>query len=156
MKIILKDKWKSFRSCIFCSGTLKPIDAFAEIIGLENWIGKSFEIEFDKCKSIIVEGVSTKGEEMDSKDLNLYFKLIERFLEIDANIAIFSASYRVQDEILPKVLEVSSEIGRKVFIERQSMSGDESRKVLEGFKREGGVLIFGIQIGVISPLKGEK
>ncbi|RLI76919.1 hypothetical protein DRP05_11755 [Archaeoglobales archaeon] len=139
---ILKEKWKGFKTCIFCSGTLKPLNAFAETIGLENWKGKSFDTEIGKSRTLIVKGISTKGEELDEKDKEKYLELIERFLSIDANLAIFSASYRIQEELLIDVLKIAKKKGKDVFVEKQGMSGDESRKVLEDFKKsENGLLI---------------
>jgi DNA excision repair protein ERCC-2 len=138
---ILRDRWRLFKSCVFCSGTLKPIRAFAETIGLEGWKGRSFKTEIGKCKSLVVKGVSTKGEELDSSEAEKYLKLLNDFLEIDANLAVFSASYRIQNSLLPKITEIAEKNDKEVFLEKQGMSGDESRRVLEGFKDYGGVLV---------------
>jgi DNA excision repair protein ERCC-2 len=135
---ILKDKWKLFKGCIFCSGTLKPIKAFSETVGLESWKGKSFKALTGKCKSLIIKGVSTRGEELDESEAERYVKLIGKFLKIDANLAIFSASYRIQNKLLPEILKISD---KQVFAERQGMSGDEGRKLLDEFKAHGGVLV---------------
>lgn len=139
---ILKDKWGKFRGCIFCSGTLKPMQAFAETIGLENWRGKSIKSEFENCRSLIVEGISTRGEELEEREANKYLEVLKHFLEIDANLAVFSASYRIQNRLLPKIAEMAEKKGRAVFVEKQGMSGDEGRKILDGFKQSNsGVLL---------------
>jgi len=138
---ILKDVWSQFRKCIFCSGTLKPIKAFAEIIGLKEWNGRSFRTDFGRCKSLIVRGVSTGGEELSEVQTKKYLKIFEDFVDLDCNIAFFSASYRIQNRLLPELRKIAEEKEKEVFIERQGMSGDEGRRILDGFKKRGGVLI---------------
>ncbi|RLI75310.1 hypothetical protein DRO97_03650 [Archaeoglobales archaeon] len=144
---ILKNRWRDFKTCIFCSGTLKPLNAFAETIGLENWKGKSFDTEIGKNKTLIVRGVSTRGEELNESDKKKYLELINHFLDIKANLAIFSASYRIQEDLLPEVLKMAEKRGRDVFIEKQGMSGDEGRKILEGFKKSKSGLLIAIMTG---------
>ncbi|KXB00147.1 hypothetical protein AKJ41_04320, partial [candidate division MSBL1 archaeon SCGC-AAA259O05] len=133
---ILGDRWGDFRSATFCSGTLKPIPAFAETVGLEDWEGSSFEAGFgESSRSLIVEDVSTKGDRLDNQQVENQLELLDSFLDLDANLAVFSASYRVQNRLLHEGLEeLAGEKDREVFRERQGMSGDEGREVLEGFK----------------------
>lgn len=138
---ILKDVWRQFRRCVFCSGTLKPIRAFAETVGLEEWNGKSFRGEVGKSKSLVIRGLSTRGEELSKEEIEKYAVLIEDFLEIDANLAIFSASYRVQKDLLPKIRKLARKKGKSVYVEKQGMQGDAARKLLDDFKRNGGVLV---------------
>jgi DNA excision repair protein ERCC-2 len=138
---ILRDVWRQFRRCIFCSGTLKPISAFAETIGLEDWAGKSFEAELGRSKCLIVRGLSTKGEELEKKERRKYVELIKSFLRMDANLAIFSASYRIQNDLLPEIREIANSRGRRIYVEEQGMQGDVGRKLLDEFKQNGGVLV---------------
>lgn len=47
---ILSSIWRLSYRCVFCSGTLNPVDEFAKVIGLENYVGKSFPSIFnEKC-----------------------------------------------------------------------------------------------------------
>ncbi len=134
---ILRDKWREFYRCIYCSGTLKPIKAFAETIGLEKYesiVTPPF-YNLDNILSIIVRGVSTRGEELNVEMKDLYLEAIEKFLSsIETNAAIFTASYRVQRGLEEGVKRVAAELGRKIFFEHEGMSGDESREILDEFK----------------------
>jgi len=138
---ILRDVWRQFRKCVFCSGTLKPVEAFAETIGLEDWKGKSFTTELGKCRSLIIKGLSTRGEELSKEEVEKYIELIETFTEIDANLAIFSASYRIQNGLLPSLKKIAKNKGKRLYIERQGMQGDKAREILDGFKENGGILV---------------
>ncbi|MFQ6051130.1 MAG: ATP-dependent DNA helicase [Candidatus Hydrothermarchaeota archaeon] len=137
-KEILKDRWKIFSRCIFCSGTLNPINAFAETIGLDNYAGNSVPASYNQknVKSLVIKGVSTKGEELSDEMKRKYVECISDFLELNANLAIFSASYRIQEDLIDAGLkDVISSHGRRLFMERQGMSGKESRKTLDDFKK---------------------
>ncbi|MBO8182297.1 MAG: ATP-dependent DNA helicase [Archaeoglobus sp.] len=138
---ILRDVWRQFRKCVFCSGTLKPINAFAETIGLEEWEGRVFRAELGESKCLIIRGLSTRGEELSKEEAEKYARLIESFMEIDANLAIFSASYRIQTDLLPKIRKTAKKMSRKIYVEKQGMQGDAARKLLDDFKRDGGILV---------------
>ncbi|MGQ9721452.1 MAG: ATP-dependent DNA helicase [Candidatus Jordarchaeum sp.] len=135
---ILRDKWKSFYGCVFCSGTLNPVNAFADTVGLEKYSGKSFHSPFDKNNIIacVTKGLTTKGEELSRKMAENYVEAIESFFEVvDANVAVFTSSYRIQNDLLNAGLKERVESKNRVFfVEREGMSGDASREVLDGFK----------------------
>jgi DNA excision repair protein ERCC-2 len=135
---VLRHRWGEFRGCIFCSGTLNPIPAFAETIGLEEYRGKSFPSPYSaqNVLSLVTEGLSTKGEELSRSMAEKYVEVIGEFVRgLNTNLAVFSASYRVQDDLLSAGLrEVIEDNGRRFFLEAQGMSGDEGRRILDGFK----------------------
>ncbi len=135
---ILKDIWSNFRKCIFCSGSLKPISAFSEIIGLKSYESKVIPSFFtlSKIKTYIIKGLTTKGEELPAEMRYLYSKALKKFLSrAETNAAVFTASYRIQNELLDSINDASSFLQRKVFIEREDMSGDEGREILNEFKK---------------------
>lgn len=145
---ILRERWKEFYCCIFCSGTLSPMNAFAETIGLENWTGKKIDIQIGRCKSFILKGVSTKGEELKKEEIEKYMEAIEKFLKIDTNLAIFSASYRIQNDLLENGLnDLLDEMGKSYFIEKEGMGGEEGRKILDEFKRSKNALLIATMTG---------
>lgn len=132
---VLAPLWKNFRSNIFMSGTLEPINGFADVIGLSNYkaIRIDYKISTDKIKSFILNGLSTKGERISKDMVKKYEMALNHFIEKlkDRNIAIFSASYRIQDVLINLVPE---DFKDRIFIEKEGMSGNESRKVLDSFK----------------------
>ncbi len=133
---ILASIWEDFHSVIFMSGTLEPIDAFAETTGVENCAKMSVPSMADpnKVKSVIVEGVSTKGEELSREMVERYLRIIDTFLSFPKNLAIFTASYRIQEEVLPGIEELANKHERHLFVERRDMPGDEASKMLNEFK----------------------
>ncbi len=133
---ILASIWEDFYSVIFMSGTLEPIDAFAETAGVKECARMSVPSMADpeKVKSIIVEGVSTKGEELSREMVERYLKVVDAFLSLPSNLAIFTASYRIQEEVLPGIEELADKHGRHLFVERKDMPGDEASKMLNEFK----------------------
>jgi len=135
---ILGSIWRKFWRCIFCSGTLKPIVGFAEVIGLKDYAERVFPSYFDRSKirSFILKGVSTRGEELSFDMANRYVKsIIETILAVDVSSAVFSASYRIQDSLVSVgLVDLLREAGRPVLVERKAMSGDEARLLLDQFK----------------------
>lgn len=135
--VILKNIWEKFYRCIFCSGTLKPLDSFAEIIGLEEYIGKNFPSPFlENATSLITKDLTSEGEELSEEMAESYLRAIDMFIKnLKTNIAIFSASYRIQNTLLEYGLkEIIEKNDRKFFLETKGISGKTSRKILEEFK----------------------
>ena len=133
----LSNVWPKFYARIFMSGTLSPIDAFAESAGLDSCepIEIPSEIDPEKVESYVLKGLSTRGESLDPAMAEAYVDSIGEFLRsVPANVAVFTASYRIQNAILSGVIEKCAELGRQIFVEREEMSGDEAREVLDAFK----------------------
>ncbi|HDD46306.1 MAG TPA: hypothetical protein ENG42_02435, partial [Candidatus Aenigmarchaeota archaeon] len=137
---ILKNKWDQFRSVVFCSGTLRPINAFATTTGISSFEGKVFHTKINKenVKTFIIKGLSTAGEEIGKEMVRRYINALASFLKLPFNSAVFFSSYRVQEEIMNAgLLSLAKDMGKKVFIEYKGMSGHEARKILDEFKEEG-------------------
>lgn len=128
--------WDEFRSVVFMSGTLEPIEAFTETAGIGDCRRMSISsmADPDKVRSLIVTGVSTKGERLSREMVRRYLRVIDAFLSLSGNLAIFTASYRVQDEVMEGIRDLAREHGRPFFIERKDMPGDEASRMLSEFK----------------------
>lgn len=134
---VLRDRWNEFKACVFCSGTLSPIRAFAETIGLKNYRGKNFSSDFtpENIKTLVAVDLSTEGEKLRRNMRKRYLGAIELFVAgCVANLAVFSASYRIQRSLLGGLREIAARHERALFVERQGMSGEEGREILERFK----------------------
>jgi len=135
---VLRDLWKDFHRCVFCSGTIKPVDSFAEIIGLQEYFGKTFPSPFteENVLTILTENLTARGEQLSENSAKSYINAINKFIKsLKTNIAVFSASYRIQNTLLRYGLkDAVEENHRKLFTEQQGMSGKLSRKILEEFK----------------------
>lgn len=133
---VLASIWKDFHSVVFMSGTLEPIDAFAETAGVEDYARMSIPSMADpeRVRSLIVRGVSTKGEELSEEMVKRYLRVVDAFLSLPGNLAIFTASYRIQEEVLSGIREIAEERGRSLFVERREMPGEEASRMLDEFK----------------------
>ena len=136
---LLSKVWSlSYRS-IFCSGTLNPIEDFAKVIGLENYVGQSFPSIFSEknAYTLITSYLTTKGEELEKDMATSYLHSIDIFIKsVDENVAIYASSYRILETLLDMGLEkIVSENGRRLFLEEEGMSGKKGRELLEGFKK---------------------
>lgn len=135
---VLSEVWDLTYRNIFCSGTLNPIDDFARVIGLNNYVGKSFPSIFNSRNafSMITPYLTTEGIEFRKEMAKAYLETLRVFISsLNENIAIFSSSYRIQDALISEGLcDIINENRRKFFVEEQSMSGQKGREVLQQFK----------------------
>jgi DNA excision repair protein ERCC-2 len=135
---VLRDRWGEFLGCIFCSGTLTPVKAFAETVGLQSYSGKHIPSNFPQQNilSLVTKDLTTKGESLNREMAEKYVGAIGDFAKsLKTNVAVFSASYRIQDGLLRAGLrETVEDMGMRFFRETQGMSGDAGRKVLDDFK----------------------
>ncbi len=143
---IFSEIWKLFGNVIFMSGTLKPFDAFMDIAGIEDAHKFDFSgfYNLSKIRVEIRDEMSTRGDTLPSNMAKKYVKDIAKFAENNFNIAVFSASYRVQNSLIKNGIIPSLEnLGREVFVEEEGMPGDVGREILEDFKKASpkGVLL---------------
>lgn len=135
---VLGGRWREFSGCVFCSGTLSPIRAFAETVGIDRYSGKYIPFHYDpnRIVSLIAKGLTTKGEKLSGEMAGRYVEAIKEFVRsLRTNLAVFSASYRIQNGLLKAGLkDVVNGAGRIFFQEVQGMSGDRARAILDGFK----------------------
>ncbi|MEM5785642.1 MAG: ATP-dependent DNA helicase [Candidatus Aenigmatarchaeota archaeon] len=137
---VLKEKWENYNARIFCSGTLTPIDAFADICGLENYSSCQIPSIYTSKNilPLITNGLTTKGAELEEKMKKAYVENILKFVKnLQTNIAIFCASYRIQNNLIEEgLVERINELNREVFVEESKISGIEGREILIKFKKK--------------------
>ncbi len=146
----LRDIWKLFSSIIFMSGTLKPFNAFADIVGINkhNDIVASFQIPRENVLSLILKGISTRGEVLSSEMKQKYIKALSQLIEnINKNTAIFFASYRIMNDLIDSIIKLCEKMNRGIFIEREGMRGDEARKILNEFRVSKGSILCATMMG---------
>ncbi len=151
---ILGSVWRQFARVVLMSGTLAPIDAFAETVGLEKYSGKIIASDYDprRVLPIILKGVTTRGEELPEEMCLRYINLVKVLVDkLKVNTAVFTASYRIQRELIKHgLIEELKTLGAKVFVERKDMKGDEARKILTKFKELPSSGEYGVLIGPAS------
>ena len=140
---ILQEIWKKFHACIFMSGTLKPVEAFAETVGLGDYIKAEVPSFASNVHAFIVRGVSTRGEELTDVQREKYRFLIHGFFSYPGNVAVFTSSYRVQEELMEFFVEASKERGKELFVENENLRGTEARRMLEDFRQSENAALIG-------------
>ncbi|MDK2854341.1 MAG: excision repair protein [Thermococcaceae archaeon] len=137
------------QSAVFMSGTLSPLEAFADIMGVEGKLKKFPRmVKRENALVLVAKDVSTRGDE---RNLELYKKLARYIVEavklIPKNVGVFTASYEVLEGLLSANVDVQiqEESGKKVFIEQKGASSKENDLLVMAFKeeakREGAVLL---------------
>ncbi|MFZ3076976.1 MAG: ATP-dependent DNA helicase [Candidatus Aenigmatarchaeota archaeon] len=139
---LLRERWSLFSSCVFCSGTLNPIEGFCEVAGVEDYAEKTLPSPYsgENAEVFITRGLTTKWDSFNSGMAKKYVSAIKTFLKAHSkNLAVFSSSYRIQNELMQGGLKETIEgLGRKAFIESQDSRGSDAKKLMEDFKRSGG------------------
>ena len=144
-KEVLSHIWKKFRGVVFCSGTLRPIDAFADVVGIDNFAYRSFPPPYkeENIRTYLIRGLSTRGDKLPGEMAERYIYAIKQIARIGKNTAVFCASHRILNSLIRRGLASElRDMGKEVFIEKKGMSGHRARKILEEFRKtDGGILL---------------
>ena len=139
-------------SSISMSGTLAPLEAYRDLVGLPRdtrllELPSPFPPENVLC--LVTEGVTTKEE---FRIPPMYEKITEKLVEIcdatPANVGVFTASYEVLEGVLKA--GVREKIEKPVFVETPQMSSAENDELIRAFKssaRRGGAVLLGVMGG---------
>jgi DNA excision repair protein ERCC-2 len=131
---ILSPLWKKFSASVLMSGTLKPTKSFAELVGLSEYGVMEVPSFSASVHPFLVSGVNTSGTSLSEQNKKRYEFLIDSFLSYPGNSAIFTASYRIQSELMNVISSIAKSRGRVLFAEESSIAGDEAAEVLKKFK----------------------
>lgn len=133
-------------SSVSMSGTLSPLPAYAEVVGLENYAMKSFPTPFSKSNIFVaaVKGVTTKGT---FRSQDMYRKLVLKICEVientPKNMGVFTASYEVLNGLLSAGF--NAVCSKELFVEKKTYTSRQNDQLVKGFKAcsqgEGGVLL---------------
>ena len=140
------------RSSIHMSGTLEPLDEYAEELGLRDSVQRRFDPPFDPANllSLYVGDVTTKHEFIGDPD-NMG-RLREHLVGIvgctERNTAVFFPSYRMMDEFIND--GIPERFGRDVYCERREMSQTELMDTVGSFRASEGSVLFAVAGGRVS------
>jgi len=147
---LLGGVWRRFWRVVLMSGTLSPVEAFAETVGLGSYHAVSAPSPYDESNASVylVKDLTTRGEELSREMAGRYVEGIAKLLSrVRRNTAVFTASYRVLESLVAEgLLERAEELGYVAFVEKRSMNGLEASEALKGFKsmaKEGKGLLLG-------------
>ncbi len=136
---------------IHMSGTLEPLEAYSDIIGVENSSYKIFPSPFSplNIKGVIVKGVTTKGTHRNE---DMYKKIMLKATDIinlvPGNIGLFCPSYEVVNGLLNSGIESISD--KPIYIESRGMDSRLNDVQIYEFKFEAqkdGAVLLGVMGG---------
>jgi DNA excision repair protein ERCC-2 len=137
---------------ISMSGTLAPIEAYRDVIGLpEDTSTAQYPSPFNQenVLSLVVRGVTTKES---YRGPEMYEKIAERIAEVaDAvpgNVGVFVASYEVLERLIGAGL--AEKIKKPLLSEEREMSSSKNDRLISDFKsraERGGAMLLGVQGG---------
>jgi len=129
---------KGVHSAIFMSGTLAPLEAFRDVMGIQNARMKRFPriVKRENALVLVAKDVSTRGTE---RSMENYKKMAEYVVEavkvIPKNVGVFAASYGVLQGLLSTNLPLRMEAsGKAVFIEKRGATSRENDEMVRLFK----------------------
>ncbi len=131
---------------VHMSGTLTPIKPYCEVVGLEQYVERTFPSPFPKenIATFVETSVSTLGSLRTEEMYKRILKRIEILLSIiPGNVLVFFPSYVVLQSVLEQDLITS----KKVFIERRSSSSADNNEMISVFKASENAVLFGVQQG---------
>ncbi|MEM0148551.1 MAG: ATP-dependent DNA helicase [Candidatus Micrarchaeaceae archaeon] len=134
-------------SNIFMSGTLAPLEMYANMFGARNPILKNYLSPFPKSNKIsfIDSEVTTKYEHRSAFEYIKIAKKLTAFKEaIPGNVAVFFPSFSVLNAILRYLNGVS------VVIQRESMGSMQIEKLLENFYKSKDTMLLAVMGGSLS------
>jgi DNA excision repair protein ERCC-2 len=139
-------------SSVAVSGTLSPLDAYAEMLGLGSDVAKAtFQSPFAMKNrlGLVVHGLDTTFQ---NRSGSMYQRIADHCVAVASatpgNTGIFTASYSIARSLIDAGLE--RRLKRKLFIERPGMKGADNDKMIEEFKsrgERGGAVLLGVQGG---------
>ncbi len=145
---------RDVQSAIFMSGTLTPLEAFRDVMGIENARLKKFPrmVKRENVQVLVAKDVSSRGEE---RSLEAYRRMVDYIVEavrvIPKNVGVFTASYEVLQGLLSANLDVKLEgTGKPLLVEKQGASSRENDVLVAKFKaysRRDGAVLLGVMGG---------
>jgi len=138
-------------SAIAMSGTLSPLVAYAETIGLTTYEAGQYPSPFQRSNMLVLaaRGVTTKGS---YRGLEMYRKLASKAAEVanntPKNVGIFAPSYEVLEGLLAGGFRYIVE--KPLFVESRKLSSAENDELVRTFKdheSHGGAVLLGVLAG---------
>jgi DNA excision repair protein ERCC-2 len=143
---------KMVHSSIAISGTMSPLDAYAEMLGLgPDAVKATFQSPFARKNrlGLVVDGVDTSFQ---NRNKSTFRCIVEHCAAVanatPSNTGIFTSSYSVGKSLMEAGLE--KQLRRNLFVEKPGMKGAENDKLIDEFKRSGdrgGSVLLGVQGG---------
>lgn len=139
-------------SSVAVSGTMSPLDAYAEMLGFgTDAIKATFQSPFARRNrlGLIVSGLDTSFQ---NRSRSTFERMVDHCVAVvnatQSNTGIFTSSYSIGKSLIEAGLQ--KKLRRKIFVETPGMKGVENDRLIDGFKKQGdkgGAVLLGVQGG---------
>jgi DNA excision repair protein ERCC-2 len=143
---------RMIHSSVAISGTISPLDAYTEMLGLGSGaVRAAFQSPFalKNRLGLVVHGLDTSFQNRNSA---MYNKIVDLCIAVagstPGNTGIFTSSYTIAKSLIDAGLEKS--LKRRLYIERPGMKTTDNDKMIEDFRsrgEKGGAVLLGVQGG---------
>ncbi|MEM2866070.1 MAG: helicase C-terminal domain-containing protein [Candidatus Hadarchaeales archaeon] len=139
------------RAVVCTSGTLSPLEAYADVVGLPSSLKLRCSSPFPpgNVLALVVRGVTTREQ---SRGPGMYRRMVKAILEVEAatpgNVGVFTASYEVLEGLLKEGLEEG--LSKPLLVEERESSSEENDRKIREFKscaERGGAVLLGVMGG---------
>lgn len=150
---VSKNILSQVHSAVLMSGTLEPLQMFADILGVPNAYLKSYPNPFPKKNrlTLVVPDTTTKfSRRSDDEFQRIADYCLSVVNPLPVNSAIFFPSYQILKKVHSLLRENSQ---RTLFVEDKGFSKDEKTEFIENFKsysKKGGACLLGVVGGSFS------
>jgi len=146
--LLTKEVFDEAHAVIAMSGTLQPLDMYADVLGFpKDTVKKEYPSPFpDKNKLVIIfPRTTTKFSKRDEKQYDNIAKVTAAMANaIPGKTAIFFPSYHLRDSVL-KYFEEYYE--NSIYLEQSKTTKEEKEKLLEKFKKTKKAALLGAATG---------
>ncbi len=145
------EPFRECRSSIHMSGTLEPLEEYAQELGLEEPMIRTFNSPFDpnNLLTLYSNDVTTKHDELDDEMISdIEQEVVSFILATDRNTAVFFPSYVMMDRFISD--GVIDRIGREVYCEKRGMTQIDLMDTVDTFRSSIGSVLFAVAGGRIS------
>lgn len=147
------EPFRSCRSSIHMSGTLEPLEEYAEELGLDDAVMRSFKSPFDPANllTLCATDVTTRHDDMSREpEMISYLEdwVVRIVQTVVRNVAVFFPSYDMMNRFI--VDDVPERTGRDVYVEVRGMSQMDLMDTVDNFRTSEGSVLFAVAGGRIS------
>lgn len=149
---VTKNVLSMVHSSIAVSGTMSPLDAYAEMLGFgPDAVKATFQSPFARRNrlGLIVSGLDTSFQ---NRSKSTFERMVDHCVAVadatPSNTGIFTSSYTVGKSLIDAGLQ--KRLRRQLFVEKPGMKGVENDKLVDDFKKQGdrgGAVLLGVQGG---------
>lgn len=149
---VTKNVLSMVHSSVAISGTMSPLDAYAEMLGFGlDTVRETFQSPFARRNrlGLIVSGLDTSFQ---NRSKSTFEQMVDHCVAVadatPSNTGIFTSSYSVGKSLIDAGLQ--KRLRRQLFVEKPGMKGVENDKLIDDFKKQGdrgGAVLLGVQGG---------